>query len=100
MYITQCERGNVMDAYETGRFLQKSGLIPGFNMTLECAVCKLCYLFGKGYSTSTIKEMISKSMKGELNRPPDWLKQNFSLIQKQNQAKQSATIEQIIKYCS
>jgi lysophospholipase len=58
VYITQCERGNVMDAYETGRFLKKRGIIPGFNMTVECAVAKLCYLIGKGYELSVIKSMM------------------------------------------
>ncbi len=58
VYITQCERGNVMDAYETGRFLKKRGIIPGFNMTVECAVTKLCYLIGKGYELEVIKSMM------------------------------------------
>jgi L-asparaginase/Glu-tRNA(Gln) amidotransferase subunit D len=49
------------------------GIIPGFNLTLECAVCKLCYLFGKEFTIEEIKRMMVKPLKGELNKPIDWL---------------------------
>lgn len=33
--ITQCTKGTVSDAYETGRTLQQAGVIPGSDMTPE-----------------------------------------------------------------
>lgn len=33
--ITQCLKGSVSDAYETGRTLQKVGVVPGGDMTPE-----------------------------------------------------------------
>ena len=91
------------DSYETGVVLKKLGIIPGYNLTLECAVCKLCYLFGKGLSITEIKQKMVISLKGELNKPIDWLGQNFLLIKKQCEIEESLpplSPEQIIYYCS
>ena len=33
--ITQCTRGSVSDAYETGRTLLQTGVVPGGDMTPE-----------------------------------------------------------------
>ena len=37
--ITQCAKGSVSDAYETGRSLLQAGVVPGGDMTPE--VCRL-----------------------------------------------------------
>lgn len=36
--ITQCTKGSVSDAYETGRSLLQAGIVPGADMTPE--VCR------------------------------------------------------------
>lgn len=33
--ISQCTKGSVSDAYETGRTLQRAGVVPGGDMTPE-----------------------------------------------------------------
>jgi 60kDa lysophospholipase len=33
--ISQCTRGSVSDAYESGRTLQQAGVVPGCDMTTE-----------------------------------------------------------------
>lgn len=37
--ISQCTRGSVSDAYETGRSLQATGVVPGCDMTPEVRLC-------------------------------------------------------------
>ncbi len=44
---TQCYRGSVDDVYETGRLLTEMGCILGIDMTVECLIAKLAYLYGK-----------------------------------------------------
>ena len=36
--ITQCSKGSVSDAYETGRTLLQAGVIPGGDMTPEVRI--------------------------------------------------------------
>ena len=38
--ITQCAKGSVSDAYETGRTLLEVGVVPGSDMTPEVRVCQ------------------------------------------------------------
>ena len=38
--ITQCAKGSVSDAYETGRTLLQAGVVPGSDMTPEVRVVK------------------------------------------------------------
>ncbi|KAH7889585.1 asparaginase-domain-containing protein [Phlebopus sp. FC_14] len=68
--ITQCTKGSVSDAYETGRSLQQAGVVPGGDMTPECALTKLGYLLSKvELSTQQVRELISIPLRGELTRP-------------------------------
>ena len=39
--ITQCAKGSVSDAYETGRSLLRAGIVPGGDMTPE--VCRFLF---------------------------------------------------------
>ncbi|KAI6045537.1 asparaginase-domain-containing protein [Pisolithus marmoratus] len=67
--ISQCYRGSVSSAYETGRALQRVGVVPGGDMTPECALTKLSYLLSKSeLSASQVRELISTPLRGELTR--------------------------------
>ncbi|KAG5645060.1 hypothetical protein DXG03_007150 [Asterophora parasitica] len=68
--ITQCAKGSVSDAYETGRTLLQAGVVSGNDMTPECALTKLSYLLSKPeLSVEEIRELISTPLRGELTRP-------------------------------
>ena len=54
------------DLYETGRALVDIGAVLAYDMTTECVIAKLSYLFGKQYSISKIKKMMMTSLRGEL----------------------------------
>ncbi|OMH83756.1 L-asparaginase [Zancudomyces culisetae] len=64
--VTQCQKGNVTNLYETARGLVESGVVPGGDMTSECALTKLSYLLGLGRSASEIRKLVSQSIRGEL----------------------------------
>lgn len=45
--ITQCLKGSVSDAYETGRTLQSAGVVPGGDMTPEVTRPLTILIFSK-----------------------------------------------------
>ena len=63
---TQCQEGSVEAHYETGKILQKYGVVGGEDMTIEAAVAKLSYLLAQDLQTQTVKRRMSKSLRGEL----------------------------------
>ncbi|CAG8623069.1 15712_t:CDS:10, partial [Acaulospora morrowiae] len=68
---TQCKKGMVTDLYATGKSLTKIGVVPGSDMTPECALVKLSYLLSKGdeknrYSPQVVRELMTKNLRGEL----------------------------------
>ncbi|KGG50409.1 L-asparaginase [Mitosporidium daphniae] len=71
--ISQCGKGIVQnELYETGRFLSSFGIVPGGDMTVECAITKLAYLLGKEsphLSMSKIRQLLGTSLCGELTMP-------------------------------
>lgn len=88
--ITQCAKGSVSDAYETGRTLLQLGVVPGSDMTPEvrasqemidnarsqiisnyqCALAKLSYLLSKSeLSINEVRNLIGTPLRGELSRP-------------------------------
>lgn len=68
MNVTQCTSGSVdMDIYETGRALQKCGVINGRDITVEAAVTKMMCMLGRGYEHSTMLKRMSTSIRGEMN---------------------------------
>ncbi|KAF5389825.1 hypothetical protein D9757_003583 [Collybiopsis confluens] len=68
--ISQCSKGSVSDAYETGRTLLQAGVVPGGDMTPECALAKLSYLLSKSeFSMSEVRKLMGVPLRGELTRP-------------------------------
>ncbi|KAH9981132.1 asparaginase-domain-containing protein [Lactifluus volemus] len=58
--ITQCAKGSVSNAYETGRTLLQA-----------CALTKLCYLLSKPeLSIEQVRNLIGAPLRGELTRAP------------------------------
>ncbi|KGN74398.1 1-alkyl-2-acetylglycerophosphocholine esterase [Porphyromonas macacae] len=67
--VTQCVTGYVdMMRYETGHQLMNTGLLSGYDTTTECALVKLMYLLGQGYSNEKVKQLMEQSLRGEINR--------------------------------
>ncbi|MCO5260787.1 MAG: type I asparaginase [Crocinitomicaceae bacterium] len=65
--VTQCQSGSVVQGkYETSSFFKKIGVIPGADITTEAALTKLMYLLGKNYTTEEIKQLLQKSLVGEM----------------------------------
>ncbi|KAJ3287973.1 hypothetical protein HK104_008387 [Borealophlyctis nickersoniae] len=63
---TQCKRGLVTDIYATGKALLEINVVPGSDMTPECALTKLSYLLGHSYSPAECRNLIRKNLRGEL----------------------------------
>ena len=67
---TQCIKGSVnMEDYATGSALERSGVISGFDMTVEAAVAKMVYLFSRDLTPQEVKDKMQTDMRGELSRP-------------------------------
>ncbi|KAJ1741953.1 hypothetical protein LPJ79_003215 [Coemansia sp. RSA 1821] len=64
--VTQCQRGNVSDLYATARGLTRAKVVPGRDMTSECALTKLSYLLGRGFAPEKCRDMMGRSLRGEL----------------------------------
>jgi lysophospholipase len=64
---TQCRKGLVTDAYATGKQLSAIGVVPGADMTPECALTKLAYLLGKTPDNPDhVRKMMTRNLRGEL----------------------------------
>ncbi|KZO95804.1 asparaginase-domain-containing protein [Calocera viscosa TUFC12733] len=69
--ISQCYKGAVSDSYQTGRALLDLGVIPGADMTPECALTKLAYLLAKNITVDQVRALIAIPLRGELTVPTD-----------------------------
>lgn len=69
--VTQCIRGSVdLASYAAGSELAEVGVISGYDMTVEAALSKLLYLFGRRISTDQVKREMQRNLRGELTAPP------------------------------
>lgn len=65
--ISQCVGGGVyQDKYETGRQLSKVGVVSGQDLTFEAAITKLMHLLGENDDSNRVKELMQKSLAGEM----------------------------------
>ena len=65
--ISQCVAGSVeMSRYDTGYHLKKAGVISGIDSTVEAAVTKLMFLQGQYSDSNIIRNMMCRSIAGEI----------------------------------
>lgn len=65
--VTQCEGGAVeMGRYETSRKMINCGVISGYDITTEAAVCKLMHLLDKYKDINDVKKYLNLPIKGEI----------------------------------
>ena len=66
--ISQCMAGMVeMGRYDTGYHLKTAGVISGYESTVESAVTKLMHLQGLYSDHEKIREMMQRSIRGEIS---------------------------------
>ncbi|MGR9073668.1 MAG: asparaginase domain-containing protein [Gammaproteobacteria bacterium] len=68
--VSQCRKGRVdLDAYESAAGLKKAGVISGFDLTAEAALCKLIYLIAQGIKPEEVKLRMQTPIRGDLTLP-------------------------------
>jgi L-asparaginase len=65
--ISQCVSGSVeMGRYDTSYHLKNAGVVSGYDGTVEGAVTKLMFLQGQYQDFRTIRQMMNRSIAGEI----------------------------------
>ncbi len=65
--ISQCDQGAVSQgAYATGATLNRIGVVPGADLTLEAAFTKFHYLLASGFEGKELREALVTPLRGEL----------------------------------
>ena len=65
--VTPCPTGSVdMEKYANSLALKKIGVISGYDMTTEAAICKLFLLLGRYKNNEKVKLMWEKNISGEM----------------------------------
>lgn len=76
--VTQCVMGYVdMVKYKTGLYLKQMGVVSGYDLTSECAIVKLMYLFGQGYERDEVARLMEVPLRGELSCDPIIAQRHF-----------------------
>lgn len=66
--ITQCKGGAVEHGkYQASLPIDEAGVVSGYDMTTEAAVCKLMFLLGQGYTGDGLKRRIQSPLRGEIS---------------------------------
>lgn len=66
--ISQCSHGSVTQGrYETSERFRKAGVVGGYDMTFEAAVCKMMFVLGIEASLVEKARLLSISLRGELS---------------------------------
>ncbi|MGL5682120.1 MAG: asparaginase [Marinifilaceae bacterium] len=66
--VTQCQGGSVeMGRYATSQQLASCGVLSGYDITTEAAVCKMMYLLGRYSDTKEVKKYLNRTIKGEIS---------------------------------
>lgn len=66
--ITQCANGGVdPERYTSGLDIEKTGVVAGHDLTVEAALTKLMYLFGRRMKPSQVKHYMQCNLCGEMS---------------------------------